>query len=169
MGMYKQMKSSFIEGYKSKSTSYKERLAKWNSEPTAHRLDGPTNITRARELGYKAKSGVLIVRVRVAKGKRKRPTVGGGRKPSKTGRFYSRQKSLQSIAEERAGRKFINTEVLNSYFIGSTGQNTYFEVILLNTADPSIRNDAIYSKIIAQKGRAFRALTASGRTHRGIA
>lgn len=168
MSMYKNMRESFAEEYKSNSPLYKERLVRWNSAPSVERTEKPTNIARARELGYKAKSGVIVVRVRVPKGKRKRKQVGGGRKPSKSGRFFSRQKSLRSIAEDRAARKYINAEVLNSYFVGATGQVRFYEVILLDRSSPAIQNDKIYSSIIAQKGRAFRALTKSGRTHRGL-
>jgi large subunit ribosomal protein L15e len=168
MGMYKQMKQSFESEYKQRSDIYKERVVRWNAEPSVSRIEKPTNIARARELGYKAKPGVVVVRVKIVKGKRKKDNWGGGRKPSKSGRFFSMQKSLQSIAEERASRKFANTEVLNSYFIGGTGQSKFFEVILLDRANPSILNDRSYSTIVGQRGRAFRALTASGRTHRGV-
>lgn len=168
MGMYGQMKKSFISEYKQRTDLYKGRTVVWNAEPSVNRIDKPTNIARARELGYKDKPGVVVVRVKIVKGKRKRDNWGGGRKPSKSGRFFSMQKSLQSIAEERASRKFMNTEVLNSYFIGGTGSSKFFEVILLDRANPSITNDRVYGTIVNQKGRAFRALTASGRTHRGI-
>lgn len=169
MGMYGQMKQSFQSEYKQRSDIYKERTVQWNSEPSVNRIEKPTNIARARELGYKAKPGVVVVRVKIVKGKRKRDNWGGGRKPSKSGRFFSMQKSLQSIAEERAARKFANTEVLNSYFAGGTGQSKFFEVILLDRSNPSITKDKVYSTIIGQRGRAFRALTASGKTHRGLA
>src|SRR5208283_2367646 len=108
----------------------------------------PTNLARARKLGYKAKQGVVIVRVKVSKGKSKRRQPSGGRKPSKSGRYYTRSKSMQAIAEERATKKFSNTEVLNSYFVGDSGTHSYYEVIMLDTSSPVIRADPFYSKVI---------------------
>jgi large subunit ribosomal protein L15e len=131
-------------------------------------MDKPTNIARARELGYKAKEGVLIARVRVKRGSSKREANAGGRKPSKSGRFFTRAKSLQAIAEERAVRKFSNCEVLNSYFTGSSGADKFFEVILLDRSRPSLANDPEYSRVLAQRNRASRGLTSSGRRHRGL-
>ena len=169
MGMYKQMQETFINEYKERSPEYKARIVQWNAQPPVVRVEKPTNVARARTLGYKAKEGILVARVRVLGGKKKRPMFSGGRKPSKSGRFFSRQKSVQSIAEERAGRRFTNCEVLNSYFVGEAGANKFYEVILLERANPAIANDPQYRNILAQRNRAERGLTHSGRKHRGIA
>jgi large subunit ribosomal protein L15e len=169
MSMYKAMKKSFATEYKERPTIYKNRLIQWRAEPPVYRVDKPTNIARAREVGYKAKPGVIVVRVKVKGGTKKRVTAGGGRKPSKSGRYFSRSKSLQSIAEERAARKFSNCEVLNSYFVGASGSDKFFEIILLDRASPVIKSDPNYMQVIAQQGRAFRGMTHSGRKHRGLA
>lgn len=169
MGMYKSMKNTFSQEYKTRPEVYKNRLVEWGEQPPIVRADKPTNIARARELGYRAKPGVIVVRVRMKGGKKKRERNWGGRKPSKSGRFFSRAKSMQAIAEERAARKFQNCEVLNSYFVGSAGSRKFYEVILLDRASSSITSDPIYRNIIAQRARAFRGLTYAGRKHRGIA
>lgn len=166
--MYDSVKSTFINEYKNKSELYKARLIKWNSEPTIVRVAKPTNIARARELGYKAKEGVIIARVGVRAGGRKRRKPAGGRKPSKSGRFFSLNKSLQAIAEERAARKFSNCEVLNSYFVGQTGSRKFYEIILLDRNSSVIRSDQNYVRIISHPNRVFRGLTSIGRKHRGI-
>jgi large subunit ribosomal protein L15e len=168
MTFYKTMKGTFANEYKTRSDEYKTRLSLWSSQPSVSRIDKPTNIARARELGYKAKQGVVVVRVRVLGGKKKRQQAGGGRKPSKSGRFFSRQKSPQSIAEERAATKFSNCEVMNSYFVGEAGTEKYFEVIMLDRTSPVVLSDAQYSQVVRQKGRASRGLTYQGRKHRGI-
>ena len=168
MNMYRSMKEAFRQGYKERSQLYKERLMEWNAGPAIAVVDKPTNIARARELGYKAKQGVVIVRVNVLKGKSKRAGKHLHRKPTKIGKFYSYNKSLQAIAEERAARKFTNCEVLNSYFIGDTGQKKFFEVILLDRSSPVLRNDPQYMNLLAQRNRAYRGLTMAGRRHRGI-
>jgi large subunit ribosomal protein L15e len=169
MSMYKSMKSTFIQEYKTRPDVYKNRLVEWGLQSPIVKVDKPTNIARARELGYRAKPGVIIVRVKMKGGKKKRERNWGGRKPSKSGRFFARVKSMQAIAEERAATKFRNCEVLNSYFVGSAGSRRYYEVILLDRASSSIKSDPIYKNIIEQKARAFRGLTSAGRKHRGIA
>ncbi len=168
MSFYKSIKQTYIQEYKERSSLYKERIVKWSSESPIVRIERPTNIARARELGYKAKQGVIVTRVRVQGGKKKRPTVSGGRKPSKSGRFFSRAKSSQAIAEERAGKRFMNCEVLNSYFVGEAGSTKFFEVILLEKANPTISADPNYYRIVTQQRRAERGLTHSGRKHRGL-
>jgi large subunit ribosomal protein L15e len=168
MSMYKQMKQTFISEYKSRSGPYKSNIIKWNAEAPIMRVVKPTNIARARELGYKAKEGVIVARVRVHGGSKKRKQAGGGRKPSKSGRYFTMRKSSQAIAEERASRKFSNTVALNSYFIGSSGSEKYFEVILLDKNSSVLKSDDQYSGIISQEGRAFRGLTSAGKKHRGI-
>jgi large subunit ribosomal protein L15e len=168
MTMYKEMKETFQNEYKERSQELRTRLARWNGEPPVVRLEKPTNIARARELGYKAKQGVVVARVRVVGGKKKRPMPPGGRKPSKYGRYFSRRKANQAIAEERAARRFSNCEVLNSYFVGTAGSNRYFEIILLDRSNPSITSDNQYAALVNQKNRALRGLTSAGRSHRGI-
>lgn len=129
-------------------------------------MQRPTNLARARELGYKAKQGVVVARVRIPKGMRKRKWVGAGRKPSKSGSFFSHQKSFQAMAEERAARKYINCEVLNSYYVGEDGSYKFYETILLDAQHPAIRSNRLYADVLNRKNRAFRALTHAGRQHR---
>ncbi|MDE1870683.1 MAG: 50S ribosomal protein L15e [Candidatus Micrarchaeota archaeon] len=154
--------------YKNRSDEYKTRIIKWNAESSITRVDKPTNIARARELGYKAKEGVIIVRVKLKGGSKKRKHAAGGRKPSKSGRYFTKSKSLQAIAEERAARKFTNFEPLNSYFVGAAGSRRFYEVILLNKGDRTIISDPQYRNVARQNGRAYRGLTSSGKRHRGI-
>ncbi|MEM4224895.1 MAG: 50S ribosomal protein L15e, partial [Desulfurococcaceae archaeon] len=44
------------------------KLIKWRREPSVVRIDKPSRLDRARALGYKAKVGFIVVRVRVRKG-----------------------------------------------------------------------------------------------------
>lgn len=168
MGAYKYIKESFQQGYKERSEAVRSRLIEWNNQSTLERVDKPTNVARARELGYKDKQGVVVVRARIRKGLSKREKVTGGRKPSKSGRYFSRKKSAQAIAEERSSRAYSNCEVLNSYYVGEDGKSSYFEIILLDRGSSSIMNDPIYASAVRSRGKAYRGLTASGRRHRGI-
>ncbi len=168
MSGYSAMKETLQQEYKERSPQYRDRLASWHGEPSVVRVERPTNLPRARELGYKAKEGIIVIRVRIRSGKRKRKAFDGGRKPSKTGRFFSRTPSLQSIAEGRAAIKFSNYEVLNSYLVGNNGYEKFYEVIALDRNSGALLADPVYSSVIAQKRRALRGLTASGRRHRGL-
>ncbi len=168
MGAYKYITKTFQNEYKERSDLLREKIALWRRESPVTRIERPTNVARARELGYKAKQGVVVVRVRVRRGLRKREKPAGGRKPSNNGRFFAYTKSLQSMAEERAASRFTNCEVLNSYFVGEDGKYKFFEAILLDREHGSIKNDPIYSGVTNNKRRVFRGLTSSGKKHRGL-
>ena len=168
MGASKYILSTMQEEYKKRNDLLREKIAKWRKEGSIVRVKRPTNIARAHQLGYKAKQGVIIVRVMVRKGSSKREKPDNARTPARNGRFFNYRKSAQAIAEERAARKYRNCEVLNSYYVGEDGVYKFYEVILLDRAHPSITNDNEYKHIVDKKGRAFRGLTRAGRKHRGI-
>jgi len=44
------------------------RMQEWRREGSVTRLERPTRIDRARSLGYKAKQGIVVVRVQVRRG-----------------------------------------------------------------------------------------------------
>jgi large subunit ribosomal protein L15e len=158
VGMYKYIKKAFQKEYKERSEILRKRISAWRKLGTVCRIERPTNLSRARELGYKAKEGYLMARVSVGRGQRKRPHPWGGRKPAKNVAYLSPGKSLQRSAEEKAARVFRNLEVLNSYWVGQDGTRKYFEVIL---ADRKLLPGA-------QKGRAFRGLTSAGKKGRQV-
>jgi len=149
----------------------KQRLVKWRREPSVVRIEKPTRLDRARSLGYKAKQGVIVVRVRVRKGGRRKPRPDSGRRPKRMGVYgFAPAKSLRLIAEERAARKYPNLEVLNSYYVGEDGRYKWFEVILVDPNHPAIRNDPDL-KWVAEKAnrrRVFRGLTSAGKKMRGL-
>jgi large subunit ribosomal protein L15e len=145
----------------------KKRISEWRKEPVVKRIEKPTRLDRARALGYKAKQGFVLVRVRVRKGGRKRKLYGRrGRKPSKAGLVkFTPAKSLQRIAEEKAQRKFPNLEVLASYYAAENGMYKWFECILVDPHHPNIINDPKINWICqpAQRKRVFRGLTSSAK------
>jgi large subunit ribosomal protein L15e len=102
-----------------------------------HRASRPSRPDKARRLGYKAKQGYVIYRIRVRRGNRKKPVPKGATygKPVRQGVNHLKyQRSLRSTAEERVGRRCGNLRVLNSYWINQDGVYKYYEVILV---DPS--------------------------------
>ena len=108
MNAYKYINKSFQSDYSARSQLLKQRIVAWRKESPVQRVEKPTNVARARSLGYKDKQGVVIARVRVDRGLSKRRKIQAGRKPSKSGRFYAFRKSLQARAEERASNRFSN-------------------------------------------------------------
>lgn len=149
----------------------KQRLISWRKEPVILRIDGPTRLDRAHALGYKAKLGFAVARVRIGKGTSKREDFAGGRKPLHAGRTkMTPAMNLQHISEVRVARRFPNMEVLNSYYAGEDGKSKWFEVILVDPQHPCIKNDIKLNWICdpANRRRAFRGLTSSGRKSRGL-
>ncbi len=157
---WKKPESSYVE------ESMRQRAIEWRNEPVVIRIDKPTRLNCARTLGYKAKQGFVVVRVRVRRGGLRKPRPTSGRRQKRLGvtRFVP-AKSLRLIAEERAAKKFPNLEVLNSYWVWEDGRQKWFEVIMVDPHHPAIRSDPNIKWIVdsAHKGRAHRALTSVGK------
>jgi len=149
----------------------KQRVIEWRREPAVLRVDKPLRLDRARKLGYKAKQGYVIVRVRVRRGGWRRQRPRAGRRQKRMGVTKLKlAKSLMLVAEERAARKFPNLEVLNSYWVWQDGLNKWYEVILVDPNHPVIKSDRKINWISrkAQHGRVFRGLTSAGKEIRGL-
>ncbi|MFH1398757.1 MAG: 50S ribosomal protein L15e [Candidatus Woesearchaeota archaeon] len=145
-----------------------QRLTAWRQELVTLRIEKPTRLDRARSLGYKAKKGIIIVRQRVNRGGKQRPKFAGGRRSKHMRRRKVLGKNYQQIAEERANKKFLNCEVLNSYQVGKDGKHYWYEVILVDRTSPSIKADKNLNWVGRNKMRAFRGLTSAARKARGL-
>ena len=140
-----------------------QRAISWRKQHSILRIERPTRLDRARNLGYKAKQGIVMARVRVRRSgfRKTRPT--GGRRPKRLGvNKFKVAKSIRLIAEERAARRFPNLEVLNSYWIWEDGRYKWYEIIMV---DPMILPD---HPIACQTRRVFRGLTSAGKQARGL-
>jgi large subunit ribosomal protein L15e len=127
MGAYK---------YISENWNRKEKT-KWRREPTVHRVEHPTRLDRARALGYKAKQGYVVVRVRIRKGGARKPRPRAGRRQRALGvTKFTRAINLKRIAELRASKKFPNLRVLNSYYVWEDGVHRWFETIMRDPNNP---------------------------------
>jgi len=147
------------------------RLIEWRREPAIVRVEHPMRLDRARRLGYKAKQGYAVARVRVRRGGRHKIRPKAGRKPRKMGvTRFTPKKSIRWIGEERVQRKFPNMEVLNSYPVGRDGRWKWFEVILVDKHHPVIQSDPNINWICesVHKKRVNRGLTAAGKKSRGM-
>ena len=148
-----------------------ERLQVWRKEGSVTRIERPTRIDRARALGYKAKQGIVVARVKVRRGSMRKSRYIRGRRTQHTGKNkITVGKSIQRISEERASRKYPNMEVLNSYWVGEDGKQKWYEVILVDPSHPVIKSDKNLNWICdkAHSGRAFRGKTSAGRKGRGM-
>ena len=167
MGMYKYLTRLWQDAKDKLKPVLRERIIKWRKQPAIVRIDKPTRIDKARRLGYKAKQGFVVVRVRIKKGGRRRRSIPKGRRPKRYGmRHFSPVKSMQAIAEQRANRKFPNLEVLNSYYVGDDSVYEWYEIIMVDKNHPAIKKDKDVSWITTQRGRAFRGLTSAGKKSR---
>ena len=149
----------------------KQRAIEWRRQPTIVRVERPTRLDRARKLGYKAKQGFVVVRVRVRRGWLKRPRPKAGRRPKRMGVTKIKlAKSLRLIAEERAARRFPNLEVLNSYWVWEDGRHKWYEIIMVDPHHPVIQSDENINWICesVHQGRVFRGLTSAGKKMRGL-
>lgn len=169
MGMYKYLRKA-LRNKNSLKGIFKERFIIWRKEPSQIRIEHPTNLITARSLGYRAKKGFVLTRIRIKRGGKQRPQIKKGRRPKHTSQRLILKKSYQWMAEERVARNHPNMEVLNSYKVGEDGKHYWFEVILVDPESPSIISDPKINWICSSKhrGRVFRGLTSAGRKSRGL-
>lgn len=146
----------------------RERMIEWRASDAVVRVDRPLRLDRARELGYKAKNGVVVVRVRLVRGGHRRSRPNKGRRSKRMHTYKTLKLNYREIAEQKASRKFPNCTALNSYWIGKDGIHYFFEVILLDKNAPEIQADPVLGQIASQGGRAFRGVTSAGRKARGL-
>jgi len=174
MGAYKYVE----ELYKKKQSDvirYLLRVRTWRyrQATVCVRVPHPTRPEKAHRLGFKAKQGFVIYRIRVRRGGRKRQVRKGKTmdKPKNQGVTGLKPKrSLQATAEERVGRRCGELRILNSYWVGQDATYKFFEVICVDPFHKAVRRDAKVNWICRpqHKHREMRGLTSAGRKSRGI-
>ena len=132
----------WLKLWKENSPELRDRVITWRKQDAVTRIENPSRILRARRLGYKAKQGIIVVRMRVGTGgmRRKRPT--GGRRPKHLG--VTRIKAavnMKQVAERRVLERYPNMALLGSYFIYKDGMHYWYEVILADRSHPRITKD----------------------------
>ena len=151
------------------------RMRTWEYRqlPAIHRCSRPSRPEKARKMGYKAKQGFVVYRVRIRRGGRKKPVRKGiiNGKPKSQGVIgLKMKKSLRAVAEQRVGKKLGNLRVLNSYWVGQDSTFKFFEVILVDPSHKAIRRDPKINWIArpVMKRRDERGLTSAGKKFRGL-
>ncbi len=132
----------WLKMWKDNSTELRAKAVIWRKQNAVTRVDKPSRITRARRLGYKAKQGITVVRMRVGTGGMRKQRPRGGRRPKHLG--VTRIKaavSMKQVAERRVLERYPNMKLLGSYFLYKDGMHYWFEIILADPSHPSIIKD----------------------------
>lgn len=175
MGAYKYV-SELYRKKQSDVMRYLLRIRAWHYRQLTrvHRCPRSTRPDKARKMGYKNKPGYVIYRVCMRRGGRKRPVPKGCPygKPKSSGAVNEQKpkRRHQAIAEQRVGNRLKSLRVLNSYWVAQDSTYKYYEVILINTQNPTIRNDPAINWICnaVHKRRECRGKTSAGRKSRGL-
>ena len=174
MGAYKYLQVLYRKK-QSDALRFLLRLRCWEYRqlPAIVRATQPTRPDKAHRVGYRAKQGYVIYRVRVKRGGRKKQVPKGRTNGKPAGHGVTGLKptrNLQVVAEGRVGQRCGNLRILNSYWVGQDALYKWYEVILVDPHHERIRNDPKIRWITfaKHKHRELRGKTTAGRRHRGL-
>jgi len=120
----------------------RQRAVIWRNENAVTRVEKPSRIARARRLGYKAKQGIIVIRMRVGTGGMRKQRPRGGRRPKHLGvTKIKADVSMKQVSERRVLERYPNMKLLGSYFLYKDGMHYWFEIILADPSHPSIAKD----------------------------
>jgi len=120
----------------------RQRAVVWRNENAVTRVEKPSRIARARRLGYKAKQGIIVIRMRVGTGGMRKQRPRGGRRPKHLGvTKIKADVSMKQVAERRVLERYPNMKLLGSYFLYKDGMHYWFEIILADPSHPRIAKD----------------------------
>jgi large subunit ribosomal protein L15e len=133
---------TWIRLWKENSPEIRERIIGWRKQNAVTRIDRPSRLQRARRLGYKAKQGIIVVRMRVGTGGMRKQRPVAGRRPKHLGvTRIKADDNMKKVAERRVIQRYPNMKLLGSYFVYKDGMHYWFEVILVDPIHPRITND----------------------------
>ncbi len=140
----------WIQLWRDNGPNIRERIVGWRKQNAITRIEKPSRLQRARRLGYKAKQGIIVVRMRVGTGGMRKPRPTGGRRPKHLGVVRIKaDDNMKTVAERRVLERYPNMKLLGSYFIYKDGMHYWFEVILVDPAHPRIAQDKELRKRLA--------------------
>jgi large subunit ribosomal protein L15e len=120
----------------------RQRAVIWRNQNAVTRVEKPSRIARARRLGYKAKQGIIVVRMRVGTGGMRKQRPRGGRRPKHLGvTKIKADVSMKQVSERRVLERYPNMKLLGSYFLYKDGMHYWFEIILADPSHPRIAKD----------------------------
>jgi large subunit ribosomal protein L15e len=166
-GLYHQIREAWK---KPEKKTLRERMIEWRKSEVFTKVEKPLRLDRAHSLGYKAKKGFIVIRVRVGRGGHKRSRPNKGRRSKRLHTRKNLKMSYKWIAEQRVERKYKNLLVLNSYLIGKDGKHYFYEVICVDPSRPEIKKDPKmkWATKPENKKRTMRGLTSAGKKSRGL-
>lgn len=132
----------WLKMWKENTPELREKAIAWRRQHALIRIPRPSRLQKARQLGYKAKQGIVVVRMRVGRGnmRKKRPVA--GRRPKHLGVLRIKPAiSMQKVAERRVLERFPNMKLLGSYYLYQDGVYLWYEVILADPSHPRIAKD----------------------------
>jgi len=140
--MYSHIAGTWQKMWKAHSDELKAKAIEWRRQPTILRIERPSNLDRAKRLGYKAKQGFVLVRIKVGRGGMRKQRPRAGRRQKHLGVVRIKQSdSMRKVAERRVAEKYPNMQVIGSYYLYKDGKNYWFECILVDKNHPAIYND----------------------------
>jgi len=169
-GFYHYIKQAWRKPSEEKVKEIRNRMIEWRSQERVQKIDKPSRLDKARNLGYKAKKGFVIFRVTLERGGRVRPRPVSRRRTRTMGIRKVLKMSYQWVAEQRVQNKYPNLEILNSYKLAKDGRFYFFEVIAIDPTVPEIKSDSNLKWITSPKNRnrAIRGLTSAAKKSRGM-
>ena len=132
----------WLKMWKENSPELRAKAVAWRKQNAITRIDKPSRIQKARRFGYKAKQGIIVIRMRVGVGGMRRQRPRGGRRPKHLG--VTRLKAdvnLKEVAERRVLERYPNMKLLGSYFLYKDGMYYWHEVILADPSHPRVAKD----------------------------
>jgi len=132
----------WLKMFKENPMELRQRAVVWRNQNAVTRVEKPSRIARARRLGYKAKQGIIVVRMRVGTGGMRKERPRGGRRPKHLGVTKIKADfSMKQVSERRVLERYPNMKLLGSYFLYKDGMHYWFEIILADPSHPRIAKD----------------------------
>ncbi len=148
--MVSRQDATWAKMWKDNTVELRRKAVIWRRENAITRVRRPSRPERARRLGYKAKQGIAVVRMRVGTGGMRRRRPRGGRRPKHLGVTKIKAAvNMRTVAENRVLERYPNMSLLGSYFLYKDGMHYWFEVILADASHPRIYGDPDMKKRLA--------------------
>ncbi len=142
----------WVQMLKKNAPELRAKAIGWRKETAVTRIDKPTRLQRARRIGYKAKQGIVVIRMRVGVGGMRKQRPRGGRRPKHLGVVRIKADvSMKQVAERRILQRYPNMKLLGSYFLYKDGMHIWFEIILADPDHPRISKDKELRKRVIPK------------------
>ncbi|MEM0481748.1 MAG: 50S ribosomal protein L15e [Nitrososphaerota archaeon] len=142
MGLYSLLNQAWRRWPEELRAILRERKVLWRRQPSVVRVEKPLRIDRARSIGYKAKQGFVVLRVKVRRGGFSKPRPNSGRRPKALGTILHKVNvTMLEEAINRARKKYPNLYPLGGYPLAYDSVYKWFEVIMVDPYHPAIRSD----------------------------